>query len=318
MMDRLRVNNVHAKAPVDLTEGERAEAAKLYRLWTGHYFPHLEAWVRDTQTAKTPVNFMEWLHNWCRLMNHCAEQRRFALQAGFFTESPVRNSGKGSTNSSTSANNPKQGNNASKKRNAPEPAPKRGQGGTSNADRSLCEGCGKSHVKGLSLAQIGKGHTSDCQFHRHPDFNKSGKPWKESTIGKALATQPEGYQSLSHNYQLVNGVWQRVKVNKVKDLYHLDTSYQISNIDNVIDRNLSPQSEDSDGQRLENFTCIMNECSHMLNDSDENTNLSIFKFNLINSFKIEPTIKDKTNSVSYCKLSEPFKIDQPFKIEPTI
>jgi hypothetical protein len=214
MMDRLRVNNVHAKAPVDLTEGERAEAAKLYRLWTGHYFPHLEAWVRDTQTAKTPVNFMEWLHNWCRLMNHCAEQRRFALQAGFFTESPVRNSGKGSTNSSTSAKDPKQGNTASKKRNAPEPAPKRGQGGTSNADRSLCEGCGKIHAKGLSLAQIGKGHTSDCQFHRHPDFNKSGKPWKESTVGKALATQPEGYQSLSHNYQLVNGVWQRVKESK--------------------------------------------------------------------------------------------------------
>ena len=278
MSERLRLNNVHGKPTGDLTEAEQAEAAKVYRLWTTFYFGELDNCMRLARESEPKVNFVYWLNHWCRLINYCAEQRRSALQAGFFTESPTRNPTKGPKTSSSTA--PKQSSGAGAKRSASSTGPKRpSQGAPATGDKRPCEGCGKDHAKGLTLAQISKGHTSDCQFHKHPDFNKSGKPWKESPIGKALSTQKEGYQSLSHHYQLVNNVWQRVKVN----IPITQVVNQMYNTDNVIDRNLIPQSED-DHDRSEENTCINhNNLSHMLNHMKNINNLLIFKLNLITS-----------------------------------
>jgi hypothetical protein len=54
------------------------------------------------------------------------------------------------------------------------------------------------------------------------------------------------------------------------------------NTDNVIDRNLIPQSE-GDHERSEETTCMHDNLSHMLNHMKNINNLLIFKLNLINS-----------------------------------
>ena len=220
MRDRLKNANIHGRPAVN--ETERAEVKEIEVLWAG-FHTRLTGWESQCKAANIHTNFIDWVRQFVMQVYECAKVREQAFQHGYFTR-PEKFHGKETDNSAAHSAPAKQKKGTGNK----ETKHKQSEGtsatkATASADQKpkseprQCEGCGKSHPNGLSLREIREGTTlSGCQFHRHPDFNKSGKPWDKSPVG--IAVQAAGAKSLSHSGKLVNGTWTWTAAKKVTGL----------------------------------------------------------------------------------------------------
>ncbi len=217
MRDRLKNANIHGRPAVN--ETERAEVKEIEVLWTG-FHTRLTGWESQCKAANIHTNFIDWVRQFVMQVYECAKVREQAFQHGYFTR-PEKSHTKEADHSAAKVAPAKHkkgtGDNASKHKGSETTSKTKATASADQKPKSeprQCEGCGKSHYNGLSVKEIREGTTlSVCQFHRHPDFNKSGKPWDKSPVG--IAVQAAGAKSLSHSGKLVNGTWTWTAAKKV-------------------------------------------------------------------------------------------------------